>query len=115
VFLVDLGREESVNHSHLRRLDKSFCREPERAVLCRLTGVEPAVGGAARLEELLGGAALTALPTPLHSPGPLLVELRLKKAGDSPGGETVSLAQLLLRRGLATASQAGGGASSSTL
>ena len=74
----------------------------------------PAVGGAARLEELLGGA-LTALPAPLHSPGPLLVELRLEKAGDSPGGEIVSLAQLLLRRGLATASQAGGGASSSTL
>ena len=41
MFLVDLGREESVNHSHLRRLDKSFCREPERAVLCRRSGAPP--------------------------------------------------------------------------
>jgi hypothetical protein len=103
VFLVDLGREECVKHSHLCRLDKSFSREPERAVLCRLAGVEPVGGGAARLEELLSGAALTALPTSPHGPGPLLVELRMEEAW-----ETVS--QLLLRRGLATASQARGGA-----
>ena len=56
VFLVDAGREERVEGRHLRALDPSFIRMPQRAVLCHLAGVEPAA-------EVWGPAATLRLTT----------------------------------------------------